>query len=131
MISADVKASGPIFDGRMYVTIRGALPDIEKRVAQEGVDFLLKAPGRQLTGAPFKKPTGFYRMHIGVTRKGLHYAMHDHGVIYGAWLAGVSSRNAKSRFKGYAHWRRAVQHLMKEGVRVANQVIAERLRRLS
>jgi len=44
-------------------------------------------------------------------RDGAHWKISDNGVIYGPWLEGVGSRNATTRFKGYANYRRNVQQI--------------------
>ncbi len=67
-----------------------------------------------------KNPTGYYESRITVSRvRGSDAVVHDQGVVYGPWLAGVSSRNNASRFKGYAHWRRATQLTQAKVVQIA------------
>jgi hypothetical protein len=47
------------------------------------------------------------------------------------WLEGTGSRNSRSRFKGYHHWRRARADVERAAVRIANQVIARAVGRLN
>lgn len=63
----------------------------------------------------FKHPTPYYETQVVVDRASKQRVIHDSGVIYGPWLAGVGSRNATSRFKGYAHWRRTKAYLAGQG----------------
>ncbi len=54
----------------------------------------------------------------------------DGNMIYGPWLAGTGSRNKRSRFKGYAHWRRARQLLERRVPEVARKLMPRVLGRL-
>lgn len=56
-----------------------------------------------------RHPTPYYETQIMVQQRVDDWVVHDRGVVYGAWLEGVSSRNRTTRFKGYASFRRAVQ----------------------
>lgn len=78
----------------------------------------------------FKNPTGHYRSQLRVVRRGA-IQVNDSGTVYGPWLEGTGSRNAKSRFKGYWHWRRARADVERQAVRIANQTIARNIGRLS
>ena len=52
-----------------------------------------------------KASTGHYRRSIHTERRDLTAIINDSNVVYGPWLEGVSSRNERSRFKGYRVWR--------------------------
>lgn len=58
--------------------------------------------------------TGHYARSVhGDIVGSAHGVVHDSNVVYGPWLEGVSSRNDRSRFKGYAMFRNAFQKLEK------------------
>ena len=50
-----------------------------------------------------------------------HGMIHDSDAVYGPWLEGVGSRNETTRFKGYAMFRNAYQHLEKIATAVMNR----------
>lgn len=77
----------------------------------------------------FKHPTGRYRSHLRVVRRGA-IEVNDSGSVYGPWLEGTGSRNARSRFKGYWHWRRTAQDVERQASRIGNAVVAQAVRRL-
>lgn len=80
----------------------------------------------------FKNPTPYYETQVTVDVAQHQRVIHDRGVIYGPWLAGVGSRNATSRFKGYPHWRRTKQWLgQTEGPRILARHMPELGRRLT
>lgn len=100
-----VRAYGPMFDGTGAHAMHEFVDELSKTVAT-GVRVILT----KYYGEFFKNPTGYYESQTVVTTKA--YAtrsVNDSGVIYGPWLAGTGSRNKTSRFKGYKHWRLAMQ----------------------
>lgn len=104
MINISVKATGPLFDGRLTKSLAEAVDAAEEEIATQTANHLRD----DLGVPPFKAPTGWYRSHITPKRLGSLWVVWDSGVIYGPWLAGTGSRNwPKTRFKGYNHWRRA------------------------
>ena len=109
-----VTVSGPITDGRALRAADRMLTTILTDVAQDVEDEVHAALGDFL-----QNPTGFYESRIRISTVGVDRSVHDSGVVYGPWLAGVSSRNQTSRFKGYAHWRRATQRAQAKVVRTA------------
>ncbi|MDH6116910.1 hypothetical protein ABH930_000329 [Kitasatospora sp. GAS204A] len=52
-------------------------------------------------------PTGYYESRIVAEPVSAEqWSINDSNVIYGPWLEGIGSRNATTRFKGYATFRR-------------------------
>lgn len=124
-INISVKSTGPLFDGRLSKSIHLALDAAEEEIATQGATHLQG----DLGAPPFKHPTGWYRLHITPKRLGSFWVVQDSGVVYGPWLAGTGSRNATSRFKGYAHWRRAITYVHKITKPVTDKFIARALKR--
>lgn len=127
MISAIVSTRGALWNGVLQHAVHAAVDEIKQEVANVGANHLRD----DLGVPPFKHPTGFYRSNIVPKREGEIWTITDSGVVYGPWLAGVGSRNAASRFKGYKHWRRLLQFLRKEAPTVANKQIGRIIRRYS
>ena len=70
-----------------------------------------------------KASTGNYRRNINGVANGLKGRIDDSRVVYGPWLEGTSSRNARTRFKGYRVWRNTRQWLEKQAPDVADRVV--------
>lgn len=102
----EVRAEGPLFNGGAPLLVTRFLAEAEVAVAQaaeEAVDRNLAASIRRPSSPPY------YQAQINTVRRGLDLVVNDNMVIYGPWLEGVGSRNATTRFKGYASFRRARQ----------------------
>lgn len=123
MINISAQAHGPLFTGALQRRIPLALAEAQQEVATQGADHLRGDLGRP----PFMNPTGWYRSHITPKLLGSIWTIWDSGVVYGPWLAGTSRRNAASRFKGYAHWRRAIAHTNRIAKPITEKIIARHL----
>ncbi|MFI0236327.1 hypothetical protein [Streptomyces sp. NPDC016845] len=116
-VTIDVSSRGPIFDGRARAAANQYVDRLERDLAETGVELV-----REELHKVLKHPTGYYESRITVERG---HIVTDQGVVYGPWLAGLGSRNFPvTRFRGYQHWRRAVERL-----RARRQSVAERLLR--
>lgn len=124
LIEFEVDVSGPIWDGRLKHAIDQAVDEAEHEIARHGVTVVVEELGKVL-----KHPTGHYQGQIQVDRT-VGTRVTDGGIVYGPWLAGVSGRNRSTRFKGYHHWRRAVQRLREDAPDIGKRVVDEHLRRL-
>lgn len=125
MADVRVTMSGPLFDGRAQRAMRDITGDIVERLAIEG-------ERRWLSGlnATLRKPTGAYIARIDHQSSATRARVHDNRGIYGPWLEGTGSRNATTRFKGYANARKATQQLDAGAAALAEQVIREHLSEL-
>lgn len=118
----DFIATGPLFDGRLQRDVGAGIDEAERKVAEAGVTIV-----REELAAVVKQNTGHYSGEIQVERAIADYAVTDGGAVYGPWLAGTSDRNHSTRFKGYAHWRRARQRLQQQAARIATPIIMRRI----
>jgi hypothetical protein len=112
--------SGPLFDGRLTAVVAGAVDQAEHDIADVGVNVV-----RNELANVLQHPTGHYQSEIQTERAVGDWAVTDGGIVYGPWLAGTSSRNQSTRFKGYSHWRRATQRLQQQAPGIAGHVIAQ------
>jgi hypothetical protein len=120
-------ATGPLFDGRALKAVDRLEEDITKDVAERGIIEV-----RAALDAVLQNPTGAYRGQIQTSKvRKDRYEVTDGGVVYGPWLAGVGSRNATSRFKGYTHWRRATQRLERNAAKIAQPATRRRVREMN
>ena len=78
-----------------------------------------------------KASTGHYRRNLNTMVSGLRGTITDGGVIYGPWLEGVGSRNATTRFKGYASFRRVGQWMESQRRRVTEFHVNKLVRELN
>ena len=102
----NVTMKGPLFDGTYKRVLDDFETDCERTVAAQA-----------------EHPTGRYQRAIGVRDRGHGEVVTDGGVIYGPWLEGTGSRNARSRFKGYAAFRKATQRLAREAEETAQKML--------
>lgn len=120
--------SGPFFERRDQV-MKEIVDQIEEDVAQTGYKFALQ----NLMGS-IKHPTPYYWTR-GVVRNnpaGPGKSVFDNWVIYGPWLEGNGSRNfPKTRFKGYASYRRAYQALERVAGGIAAIAIGKKIGKLN
>lgn len=116
--------TGPIFDGRAQQQVDRACDDIAGRVAKIGASMV-----RTNLHAVLKHETPFYRLQV--TSRKVAASLHevtDQGVIYGAWLEGTGSRNfPRTRFRGYATFRRTTQQLDRRAGVIADYTVREYL----
>lgn len=103
---ADVRLSGPLFDGRVEADVPHAIQEALDQVAGQGL-----ADVHMNLDTSIRHPTPYYETQIRVEAAGNDRSVNDRGIIYGPWLEGVGSRNITTHFKGYASFRRAAQSL--------------------
>ena len=120
-IGLKVRMSGPVVDGQGGAMIRNAVKRAERDLALKGVErlnlVLRPRPAgvyKSATQAGKNVSRGNYRRHVKAVMKNKQTLITDSGVVYGAWLEGVSGRNAASKFKGYASFRRTGTWLNKQ-----------------
>lgn len=119
-----ITTSGPLFTGELATAVDFAVDAAEEEIATQTANHLRDDLGMP----PFKAPTGWYRSHITPRRQGSTWQVWDTGVIYGPWLAGTGSKNATTRFKGYAHWRRAIDFGRRISKPIMEKFLARALR---
>lgn len=116
----DVDTKGPLFNGEALLLLEGMTADIERVVASTGQAMVLEHLADVL-----QHPTGFYESHVTTEPGGGDTQITDTGIVYGPWLEGVGSRNfPKTRFRGYATFRRVTQELDERAQGTAERVAA-------
>lgn len=117
---------GPVLQGRGPALVEAARPLIAEAVADDLMS-LIRTDLRSV----LRNPTGRFQSQAPAMRRvGDDIAVDDGGVVYGPWLEGVGSRNARSRFKGYSTFRRMRQVAQGRVTTVASPVVADLVRRL-
>lgn len=125
VFGARIDRDGPLFDNRAALAAAGYADEIEQVIAEVGVQKVKTALG------PFlKHPTGYYMSQLQASRAFDGWEIHDGGVVYGPWLAGVGSRNRTTRFKGYRHWVIAIQEIRRDAPGIAEFVLERYLPRM-
>lgn len=121
-----VTSTGPLFDGRF----QGAMDGIIDEAVEVLAGFALERVHFQLDKS-IRNPTPYYETQITQQKisRGLE-VVHDRGIIYGPWLEGTSRRNASSKFKGYASFRKAAQQLQQQAQELVDNVIVRNIRKL-
>jgi hypothetical protein len=116
---------GPILTGMAGPIVTQMLEEAVAEVAAQA-----SADLHRFMNATFKHPTPYYETQVSIAARGRDLVVNDRGVVYGPWLEGVSSRNATTRFKGYANWRRARQGLAPKVSRLVEHAVQRTLSRL-
>lgn len=117
--------SGPLFDGSANAIVEQFAEGAVIAVATRGL-----AEVHTNLNASIKYPTPYYETQINISQVRNGLSVNDRGVIYGPWLEGTSKRNGRSRFKGYASFRRARQYLERNVDRIIQAEFSAMIRRL-
>lgn len=123
-----VVLSGPFFE-RSDAEMARICAEAEKDIAQVG-HALVKT--NLITF--IRKPTPYYwtRTEVRKYPSGPGLSIWDNYIIYGPWLEGVGSRNfPKTRFKGYASFRKAATVLQGRASVIADRSIARTIGKLN
>lgn len=121
-----VTMSGALFTGAAEHVVDLILDDAAHTVAQQGYSDVMTNLNRSI-----RNPTPYYETQVVVDRAPDGYVVHDRGIIYGAWIEGVSTRNQQTRFKGYASFRRGFQTLLNQTPKLLEHVTARHIGKLS
>lgn len=124
-MSTDLELKGPIAEGRGVKVVDRMCSTVEDEIGQDVYDAVRRRLSQVLVN-----PTGYYESRVQTERAGDSVTVTDGGVIYGPWLEGTSSRNGRSRFKGYATFRRVTQDIEGKAGDDADRVVARDLGRL-
>jgi hypothetical protein len=124
-MAIEIIVKGPIFTGSAAVEATRMVDDIRDEVAA----FAIEAVQKNLDGS-LKNPTPYYETQIQISNLGRDRSVNDRGIVYGPWLEGTGSRNATTRFKGYASFRRARQSTEQNAQRLAERVVKRYIGRL-
>lgn len=126
-VTVDIEIKGPFLDGDPGDVLARAVALGVADAGEMAVGELQEELDNVLVN-----PTGFYRSRINFAmRQDGAARVSDGGVVYGPWLAGTSSRNERSRFKGYAHWRRAMQRTEEKATDIVERRVAAAVQELS
>jgi hypothetical protein len=121
MLTIVVTRTGPLFDGRADRKLQEMQEEIGRRVATLGASVI-----RTELAHVLKIETPYYRLQNEARRTAPGWVIWDRNVIYGDWLEGTGSRNfPKTRFKGYATYRRKFAEIDRRAAVVAEYTAAE------
>lgn len=117
--------SGPIFNGEALRVLDRMTEEISEEIGKDAKKRVLERLGQVL-----RHPTGRYESRIRVQESGNRAVVDDQRSVYGPWLEGTGSRNATTRFKGYATFRRVLQEVEAHADQVAEEVVARNVGRM-
>lgn len=121
----DYVETGPLFSYMLQRTTDEFVSDLTAGLAGHAL-----ATVQGVLNDRIVHPTPYYETQITLDKVANGAVVHDRGVIYGPWLEGTSSRNARSRFKGYHAFRTATRDLEHNAQTYLRPVIDAALRRL-
>jgi hypothetical protein len=124
-IKVEVKARGPMTNQLGTIMLRNTTDDIEDEVGERANLLIHQRLQRVL-----QNPTGRFEATVMAVRSSGDVVVDGEGTIYGRWLEGVSTRNASTRFKGYATFRRTSQVVDKDAKPIADRQLDRLARRL-
>jgi hypothetical protein len=124
MPRVDIDTHGPIFvPGLPEAVMKRGVREVEEKVAEEGARMV-----RSNLNKVLRNQTGHYRSRVKAERG----VIHDSRMIYGPWLEGTGSRNSpKTRFPGYATFRRTTGEIQARSGQIGDRAIAPYVRRLN
>lgn len=129
-MTVDVRVSGPLFANGLNAVLERTVQQLMETGHDRLNDTLRMRPqGVYLSVSEAQKgkaSVGHYRRSLHTERKGMSAVIDDGRVVYGPWLEGISSRNQRTRFKGYASFRRVGQYLQ----RLVPSVLTKNIQRL-
>lgn len=137
VFTIDAKFDGALFDRRAKAIVEDAVEDtirelvmIGERLAKERAIEVVYSVG----GAHPEqyRPTGRWLNSLHGEMHGPHSGtVDDSNLVYGPWLEGVSSRNAATRFKGYATFRHVHGQLEQRADDVLDKHVKRAIQRLN
>lgn len=127
-VDVTVRQRGPLFDGRARAALDDFIGEAVEAVADAGVLEVREQLDRVL-----RNPTGHYRSRIAVEDRATddRAVVGDQGVVYGPWLAGVTSRNVETGFPGYGHWQDTTRELTDRAAEIAQRELPPFLARMN
>jgi len=122
----EMKTTGPILDGQGPKIVDAISVEVADGVGQQVYDAVRKRLHIVLVN-----PSGYYESRVRVDNTaGPTELVTDGGVVYGPWLEGTGSRNGRSRFKGYATFRKVSQEIASAALTEAERIVEQNLGRL-
>lgn len=116
--------TGPFFNNPGGI-VDEAIREVELAVGREAEEMV-----QDRLRVVLRHPTGRYQRAIRLVQHSGVVSVDDSRIVYGPWLEGTGSRNARTRFKGYATFRRVGQQIERRAQDIAEQVLDRYLRRL-
>jgi hypothetical protein len=120
----DVNVSGPLLDGTASAIAAQMIADVTERITRVGHDMVYS-----FSAEFYAHPTWRWESELGYVVDYTHGRVYD-TVIYTAWLEGVGSRNATTRFKGYHMWQQSAVWLQQSAGEIGSAVVSWWLPRL-
>lgn len=119
-MKSGIKVTGEPNWNKVANTIKTATEDISENGAQEIYDAV-----RMRLNMVLQNPTGYYESRVQINTMSGGAEVTDGGVVYGPWLEGTSSRNGRTRFKGYQTFRKVMQDQQKKVLQSAENTIGK------
>lgn len=124
-MSIRVTTKGAVANGQAAQRLPGIIAEMNDDMGQ-----LVHNAVKLRLGQVLQNPTGYYESRVVTDVSQGEVSISDSGVIYGPWLEGTSSRNGRSRFKGYATFRKVSQDIENKAADQAERSLGQKLVKL-
>jgi hypothetical protein len=124
-LQLELKADGPVFDGRAPAIVDRWMHGAQGDIATEGLNRV-----HARFHSVLRHPTGYLEAHVMTNLAVADPYVSNGGVVYQSWIEGDSSRNTSTRFKGYSTFRRVAQTLEQDADRLAERRLTMLVREL-
>lgn len=121
-MGVNVRKKGAVADGSAGKKVAGIVEELGEDIGQKVHNAVKLRLGQVLVN-----PTGYYESRVTTDVSSGSVVISDGGVVYGPWLEGTGSRNGRSRFKGYATFRKVSQEIEKQAGNEAEHTLGQKL----
>jgi hypothetical protein len=120
-----VEFSGPLFDGTAQQLLDKGTDAAEQAIAERVRDEV-----RSVVRSRADHRTGYYESRVTLDRARGNTRVTDNRARYGGWLEGVWPRNARTGFRGFEQFERALRKVEPEAAQVAERELGPYIDRM-
>lgn len=120
-----VEFSGPLFDGTAQRLLDKGADEAETTLAER-----VQNDVRSTVRSRAAHSTGFYASRVVLERGRGDTRVSDNRARYGGWLEGTWPRNARTGFRGWQPWEKALQKVESEAAPIAERELGPYIDRM-
>lgn len=124
-MTVETEFSGPLFDGTAGKLLEQGADAGEQAIAER-----IRDEVRTVVRSRADNRTGYYESRVTVDRARSGVRVTDNRARYGGWLEGTWPRNARTGFRGFEQFERAMQKVEPESAQIAEQELGPYIDRM-